>query len=82
MPQSVCGTFEEPEIEDKGQCSPYRVKITCDAPTLPPNECGEVVSGAVYDPITGGFYIISAIYDENCSAILDNNNDPITSLLP
>lgn len=68
------------DVTDRGCCTPYPVKIPCGAPVISP-ECDEV--GVMeYDEETEEFSLVSAIYDENCDAILDQNSDTITSIIP
>ncbi len=70
----VCGTFDEPENPDKGQCSPYREKRTCEAPVRPQNQCNDTEAYA--EAVPGGnppFIIVSTLFDENCDPILDEN---------
>jgi hypothetical protein len=40
----VCGEFEEPTNPDMGQRESYRLKVSCEAPTLP------TISAITYDP--------------------------------
>lgn len=69
--QGVCGDFERPENPDQGQCSPYRVKIGCEAPSVQYGQCPGETPIAV--PSGGGFKILTQLFDENCLPILDEN---------
>lgn len=82
-PQSVCGTFETPEVEDLGQCASYRVKITCDAPTLPVAQCLDDAYEVIYQPdnIDNPFAILGTLFNECCAAITDQNGNPIMLLV-
>ncbi len=81
-PRSVCGTFDTPVVVDLGRCSPYRVKISCEAPTVPLPECSEVPE-IEYHPENPShpFTVWSILFDENCSAILDQDDNPIQTLI-
>lgn len=72
---------DEPEVEDVGCCTPPPVKRYCAAPDIPVPECDEEPPEMEYDPDTGSFSLSSVLYDENCSPILDHNNDEITTLI-
>lgn len=75
-----CSDFTDDET-DLGCCSPLPVRITCDAPVLPVPECDEEDAVMTYDPDTEQFTVSSILYDQNCSAILDQNNDAILTLI-
>lgn len=76
-----CTDFEEPTLEDKGCCTPMPVRRTCEAPALPVPECDEQDPVVEYDPETEKFTVLSVLYDENCSPILDEDDDPITTAI-
>jgi hypothetical protein len=84
-PQSICGSFELPDgaVEDQGQCSPYRVKITCEAPTLPVAGCSDDTYEVVYQPedIEHPFIVLSKLFDSLCDVITDDSGDPITTVV-
>jgi hypothetical protein len=80
---SVCGTFTE-RFPDYGQCWPRRGKRNCtedwdnpDADT-PGETCVDPNAYVENTPeLVPPYMIISAIFDENCEEILDENGDPI-----
>ena len=78
-----CGTFVEPTVADEGQCSPYRVKITCEAPTLPVAQCSDTAYTTVYNPedVLHPFYVVASLFDESCIAITDESAAVITLVL-
>ncbi len=82
-PRSVCGTWDEPTVHDKGRCAPYRVKIPCEAPTVPTVECGDTEYETVYDPtnVDHPFTVIARVFDNNCEAILDSDGESILTTI-
>jgi hypothetical protein len=68
---------DTPEFEDAGCCTPLPIRRDCAAPVLPTPECDEEDPEVVYDPETEGFVVLSVLYDENCSPILDQDDDEI-----
>lgn len=78
-----CGTFAEPTVADEGQCSTYRVKRTCEAPTLPVAQCDDDAYETVYDPTdeAAPFKVIATLFDESCVAITDESAEAITLVL-
>lgn len=76
----VCGTFDEPTVEDQGRCHTYRVKRSCEAPTLPTAQCDDALYETFYDPTdeSAPFYVIASLFNESCLAITDENGDTIT----
>ncbi len=83
FPASVCGTWETPTVEDLGQCSPRRVKLTCEAPVLPVAQCADESYEVIYDPtnIDNPFSISATLFDECCLPITDENSEPITLII-
>ena len=77
-----CGKFEKPSNPDDGLAWPYRQKMSCEAPALPEPECGDEYE-TEYNPDdpTSPFTIFSTLFDENCSAILDNFDSPILTAI-
>jgi hypothetical protein len=86
---SVCGTFEDNIHEDHGQCNPRRLKLDCeDPPSYTTVTSSPLVDGSVctdanltteYDAsLTPPIRIIGTIFDTECEAVLDENDDPIT----
>lgn len=77
----ICGEFEEPNNPDDGCCFPYRVKQNCEAPDIPEPECGDEIE-VEHDPddVLTPFKVWSTLYDQNCSAILDENDSAIRTL--
>lgn len=76
----VCRTREIPVLPDAGRCSPRRLKIDCEAPTIPVPSCGDYDFTIIYTP--GGnppFSVISILRDQNCNPILDEDDDEITT---
>jgi len=79
--QIVCGTFEEPVHPDQGQCSPYRVKLTCEVVELPVPSCNDTSFVMRYDHnATPKFSVLSTLRDENCNPILDEGGHPIQTV--
>lgn len=78
----ICGPDEEePLVKDTGSCFPYRVKITCAAPSVPVTPCNDTTAYAEARPgESPPFVIIATIYDENCDPIQDENSLPILSI--
>lgn len=76
-----CDITDGDDLEEGGCCAPYPVKIPCGAPVLLVPDCDEVPPVMEYDEETEEFSLLSVLYDENCSAILDQNNDEITTLI-
>lgn len=72
-----CDDPNEDALRDKGCCAPIPVKRTCLSPVLPVPECDEVPPEVVFDPETETFQLFSVLYDENCSAILDEDDSEI-----
>ena len=72
---------DEPVLEERGCCTPPPVKRLCGAPVLPVPDCDEEPPVMEYNPETEEFSLSSILYDQNCSAILDQNNDSITTLI-
>lgn len=77
----ICGQFDTTDLTDEGQCFPYRTKRSCDAPTLPTNECDEADPIVEYDPETEEFTVLTILYDSNCSPISDSNASNLTTLV-
>jgi hypothetical protein len=87
--RSVCGEFETATRTDYGQCRPRRLKLDCEDPyqftTVTQNP---IVDGTVCEDasitteidasLTPPYRIIGTIFDEECEAILDESDDPIT----
>jgi len=71
---------EGSDLRDKGCCSPIPVKLDCLAPVIPGPECTDNDAELVPDPNTGEFLIWSTLFDQNCSAISDNNDSNILTL--
>lgn len=82
-PQSVCGTFDLPEVEDEGRCASYRVKITCEAPVLPVAQCSDDTYEVVYQPedTEHPFAILSKLFDDACGVVTDDAGNPITTVV-
>lgn len=82
-PCSACDFTDgdSPEVEESACCTPPPVKKLCGAPVLPVPDCDEVPPEVTYDPETETFSVVSILYDENCSTILDHNDDEITTLM-
>jgi hypothetical protein len=82
-PCSACDITDgdEPEVEERACCTPPPVKKPCGAPVLPVPDCDEEPPVMEYNPVTEQFSVVSVLYDESCSAILDQNNDAITTLM-
>lgn len=77
----VCGAWEEPEVEDQGQCVPYREKRTCEAPELPVIQCDDDEYTVIPQPENEEFpFKVSArLFDENCEPVTDQlGNDILT----
>lgn len=72
---------DEPVLADAGCCSPAAVRRDCEAPTIPTPECDEAAPVTEFDPVTEQFTVLTTLYDEQCSAILDDLGSPITTLL-
>lgn len=74
---AVCGEFEIPTVPDLGQCAPYRVKKSCEAPTIPIAPCDDETFYAEYNPDAVSpekpFHIVAGLYDESCLPILDED---------
>lgn len=64
-------------LRDKGCCTPMPVKHTCRAPIIPSAECDEEDPEVEFDPETQTYRVFSILYDQNCSPISDQNEDPI-----
>jgi hypothetical protein len=81
--RNVCGTFEEPEVEDQGQCSPRHVRITCEAPVLPEAQCDDEEYETIYQPenVDNPFAISARLFNECCEEITDENGEAITLIL-
>lgn len=77
----ICGDFDTTDQTDLGQCFPYRVKRSCDAPTLPTNECDEADPVVEYDPETEVFTVLTILYDSECSPISDSTGSNILTLV-
>ena len=75
--RNCCGDFSDPEVPDMGGLFPRKIRIDCEAPEIPANDCDEADPEVVYDAETESFKIYSIVYDENCSAILDQDDSPI-----
>lgn len=77
----VCGLFEEPTVPDEGRAWPKAVKISCEAPALPPVECGAYTT--VYTPDRPGhpFSIYAPLYDESCVAVVDEDGNEIVTVI-
>lgn len=81
----VCGTFTDARFPDYGQCQPRRQKRNCREdwqPEIPADIPGEacVDPNAVVEntpDLVPPYRIISAIFDEDCDEILDENDLPI-----
>src|SRR5688572_33406537 len=89
---SICGDFVEATRPDYGRCNPRRVKRDCrnhvpvvpgwprpDGTDEPPIEgCEDENAVAIFDPEESPpNRTIVSIFDENCEAILDENDEPI-----
>jgi hypothetical protein len=73
-----CETFETLTTPDLGQCSPYRLKLDCDAinTTVPVSSD----PNAFLEPdleATPPYRLVGSILDEVNGVITDENNDPI-----
>jgi hypothetical protein len=86
---SVCGTFTDEIHEDLGQCNPRRLKLDCqDPPSYDRVTSSPIVDGTVCeDPnleteahpeLTPPFRTITTVFDTECEAVLDENDDPVT----
>ena len=86
----VCGDFVEPTFIDYGQCRPRRLKRDCKNHIVEvpgwPDSGGVIVApveGDCEDPnvsteFNGSQLVtIGTLFDENCEAILDENDQPI-----
>lgn len=83
----VCGEFPAGAFTDYGQCRARRVKRDCtedwgqgDNVTVSPiTECEDENAVIESTPeLVPPFRIVAAIFDEDCEAILDENDLPIT----
>lgn len=73
--QDVCGDFEVPVNPDLGQCTPLRVVVPCDRPTLPASPCNEEDIEIRYNPDESpAFTILGGILSADCLNILDQNS--------
>lgn len=85
FPRSICGSFELPDdaVEDQGQCSPRRVKITCEAPVLPVAQCEDDTYEVIYQPenTDNPFAILATLFDNCCLPITDDNDLPIITII-
>lgn len=81
--RSQCGTFAEPSNRDAGQCSPYRLRMDCEAPALPVITCDDDEYTTDYDPdnVESPFKIFCRLFDQACDLITDQDDDPITTYL-
>lgn len=68
-----CSDFTDDET-DLGCCSPLPVRITCDAPVLPAQQCPDEETEMEYDPETESFTLYAQLMDQNCEPILDQNS--------
>lgn len=68
-------------LRDKGCCTPIPVKRDCVAPVIPTPECDEADPVVIYDPDTEQFYVLTTIYDSNCSALIDSTGSSLLSLI-
>lgn len=79
-PRDICGTFEEPVIEDLGQCNPLKLTKDCGDPpekSVPP--CDDENFTIEHTPdLIPQFRVIATVYDTECNPILDENDEPIT----
>lgn len=74
-----CGEFSEPEVPDLGCCQPAVHRRDCEAPVVPDANCeDETFEVVVTDQ---GLKVSAKIFDEDCLPILDENSDPITTLI-
>ena len=84
---NFCGTFPEGAFTDYGQCRPRRVKRNCtedwgqgDNTVVEPPDVECVDENAVIEArpdLVPPFRVVSAIFDEDCEEILDENDQPI-----
>lgn len=79
----VCGDFATPTVADEGQCGPYRVKISCEAPPLPVAPCPGEVYTTIYQPSNEGYpFAVSAmLMNELCQPITDETGAIITIII-
>lgn len=74
----VCGEFEEATNPQAGGCAPRRVKISCEAPTLPVGNCDGDIITPIYNPsLNPPYRIQSILFDELCDPITDQFGEAI-----
>jgi hypothetical protein len=78
---SICGPFADPDVTDGGCSWPLGTLRDCEAPVLPTLNCNEAEPDIIFDADTGLFSVWSTLFDQLCSAITDQNNDPILTLM-
>lgn len=78
-----CGEFSEPTVHDEGRGSPYRVKISCEAPVLPVAECDDDIYITLYNPddTEHPFAVLSRLFDQLCEPVTDQNGSVITLVI-
>lgn len=79
----VCGDLDVVEDNpDKGQCFPYRVKPSCNAPDTPIPECQDTEAYVVSTPGTvPPFYVVSRLFDSLCDPITDQDYKDILTII-
>lgn len=75
--RQVCGTFSNPVNPDRGACSPYRLKETCERPVVPIPPCNDVPY-MVYDPDEPiRFRVVASLFDTTCALVTDQGGQSI-----
>jgi hypothetical protein len=72
---------DQTDLTDEGCCSPAPIRRNCNAPTLPVPECNEEDPVITFDDDSEEFTVITKLYDQNCSAITDQNGSIITTAI-
>lgn len=80
--QCRCGDFPEPDVAEVGACMPAATHRTCEAPPAPQAECGEQNFTVEYRPgETPPFVVTSILFDQSCEVILDQDGNPILTIV-
>lgn len=68
---------DQTDVTDAGCCRPAQIRRTCDAPTLPVQQCPDEETEMVFDEETEEYTLVGQLLDEDCEPILDQNSADI-----
>lgn len=70
---------EPTDNTDNGCCTPMASRRTCDAPIPPVPDCDEEDAEIVFDSDEDAFYVLTTMYDSECSPLADSTGSLLIS---